>query len=151
EPSELSVKARTLPTRACGSLSLIRPILYIPTKKRMPVCHGAITINKYSRSRKWRTTNVHRGGIAGPTKAPVGWGQDDYGRLDIKAKCSAEVGCRENFAPMPERDPDLFQIGIRQIGEHREISVVLGKALSVLPDTELLEPVRNLLHRGRTP
>ena len=52
---------------------------------------------------------------------------------------------------MPERDTDLFQISIRQIGEHREINVVLGKALSVLPDTELLEPVRNLLHRGRTP
>ena len=38
---------------------------------------------------------------------------------------------------MPERDTDLFQISIRQIGEHREINVVLGKALSVLPDTEL--------------
>jgi hypothetical protein len=35
-------------------------------------------------------------------------------------------------------------------GEHREINVVLGKALNVLSDTELLEPVRNLLHRGRT-
>jgi hypothetical protein len=34
---------------------------------------------------------------------------------------------------MPERDTDPFQIGIRQIGEHREIDVVLGKALSVLP------------------
>src|SRR6478752_6339019 len=31
---------------------------------------------------------------------------------------------------MPERDTDLFQISIRQIGEHREINVVLGKALS---------------------
>src|SRR6476659_3144032 len=51
---------------------------------------------------------------------------------------------------MPERDTDLFQISIRQVGKHREINVVLGKALNVLPDTELLEPVRNLLHRGRT-
>jgi hypothetical protein len=33
---------------------------------------------------------------------------------------------------------------MRQDGE---IDVILGKALSVLPETELLKPVRNLLHR----
>ena len=33
-------------------------------------------------------------------------------------------------------------------GKIRETHVILGKALSVLPKTELLKPVRNLLHRG---
>ena len=32
--------------------------------------------------------------------------------------------------------------------EDGKVNVVLGKALSVLPKTELLKPVRNLLHRG---
>src|SRR5215472_3689671 len=48
---------------------------------------------------------------------------------------------------MPERDTDLFQIRIRQMAEHRDINVVLGKPLSVLPKAERVEPIRNLLHR----
>ena len=32
--------------------------------------------------------------------------------------------------------------------ESRDGDPVLGKALSVLPETQLFEPVRNLLHRG---
>ena len=47
---------------------------------------------------------------------------------------------------MPERDTELFQISISQIGEHREINVVLGKPLRVLPEVELFEPLCNLLH-----
>ena len=37
---------------------------------------------------------------------------------------------------MPERDTDLFQIGIRQMPEHRNINIVLGKPLHVLPEVE---------------
>src|SRR5262249_36531829 len=33
------------------------------------------------------------------------------------------------------------------MAENGNVNLVLGKALSVLPETELSEPVRNLLHR----
>jgi class 3 adenylate cyclase len=57
-------------------------------------------------------------------------------------RCAIEVqnGMAERNAGLP---PD------RRI-EFR-IDVILGKALSVLPETELLKPVRNLLHRGPSP
>ena len=34
-----------------------------------------------------------------------------------------------------------------KMAENGNVNFVLGKALSVLPETELFEPVRNLLHR----
>ena len=49
---------------------------------------------------------------------------------------------------MTERYPDLFKVLIREIGQNGKGNVVLGKAMRVLPETELVEPVRNLLHRG---
>src|SRR5262245_30938152 len=45
------------------------------------------------------------------------------------------------------RDADFFEVLIGQIGQNDKGNVVLGKALSVLPETELLKPIRNLLHR----
>ena len=49
---------------------------------------------------------------------------------------------------MPERrDTNLFEILIGQVTQNLEVNIILGKALSVLPETELFEPVRNLLHR----
>jgi hypothetical protein len=45
------------------------------------------------------------------------------------------------------RDPEFFEVLVGQIGQNRNGDVVLGKALSVLPEAELLQPVRNLLHR----
>src|SRR5262249_60721397 len=49
---------------------------------------------------------------------------------------------------MPDRrDANLFEILIGQVTQNIEINIILGKALSVLPETELFEPVRNLLHR----
>jgi len=44
---------------------------------------------------------------------------------------------RQHFPPMCERDADLFRIRIRQMAEHRDINVVLGKTLSVLRKTQL--------------
>jgi hypothetical protein len=52
---------------------------------------------------------------------------------------------------MTERHPDLFKILIGEIGQDGRADVVLGKALRVLTETELLKPLRNLLHRGGTP
>jgi hypothetical protein len=43
---------------------------------------------------------------------------------------------------MPERrNANLFEILIGQVTQNGEINVVLGKALSVVPETELFEPV----------
>jgi hypothetical protein len=53
-----------------------------------------------------------------------------------------------HLAAVTNQNPELLQILIRQIGEDAEVDAVLGKALRVLPETELFEPIRNLLHRG---
>jgi hypothetical protein len=37
---------------------------------------------------------------------------------------------------------------VREIGQGGKVKVILGKALSILPETELLEQIHNLLHRG---
>jgi hypothetical protein len=65
----------------------------------------------------------------------------------------AQINYRaQQLATMAERcNADLFEVLICQVSKDSKIDVVLGKALSVLPETELLEPVRNLLHRGRAP
>ena len=44
-------------------------------------------------------------------------------------------------------DANLFEILVGQVTQNLEINIILGKALSVLPETEPFEPVRNLLHR----
>ena len=46
------------------------------------------------------------------------------------------------------RDADLFEVLIGEIRQNDKGNVVLGKAVSVLPETKLLEPFDNLLHRG---
>jgi hypothetical protein len=46
------------------------------------------------------------------------------------------------------RNANLFEVLIGQIRQDDKTNVILGKALSVLSETELLKPVRNLLHRG---
>ena len=65
---------------------------------------------------------------------------------------SDQLGNRaQQLAPMPERrNPDFLQVGICQIREEGETDVVVSEARSVLPETELLEPVRCLLHRANT-
>jgi len=40
---------------------------------------------------------------------------------------------------------------IREVGQDGEADVVLGKSLRVLPETELLKPVSDLLHRASAP
>ena len=48
---------------------------------------------------------------------------------------------------MPERrDTNLFEILIGKVLKNIEINIILGKALSVLPETELFQPVRNWFH-----
>ena len=47
-----------------------------------------------------------------------------------------------------KRNANVFQILIGKMGEYGNVNLILGKALRVLPKTEFLKPVRNLLHRG---
>ncbi len=50
---------------------------------------------------------------------------------------------------MSERcDPEFFQVLVSQIRKDAKVDVILSEALSVLPETDLLKPVRDLLHRG---
>src|SRR5580700_10901031 len=49
---------------------------------------------------------------------------------------------------MPQRNADVLEVLIAKMGEYGNINLILGKTLSVLPETELFQPVRNLLHRG---
>src|SRR5271170_1257927 len=46
-------------------------------------------------------------------------------------------------------DPEFLEVLVRQIRQDAKANVVLGKALSVLPQPELLQPFCNRLHRGR--
>jgi hypothetical protein len=55
--------------------------------------------------------------------------------------------CRENLPPVPEWNTDFPKVLICEMAENGNVNLVLGKALSVLPETEPFEPVRNLLHR----
>ena len=52
---------------------------------------------------------------------------------------------------MPEQDTDLLEVLIGQVGECRNADPIFGKALRVLPETKLLKPVSDLLHRGSAP
>ena len=49
------------------------------------------------------------------------------------------------------RYANLFEVLVGQIRQDDKADVVLGKALRVLPETELLKPVSDLLHRGSAP
>src|SRR5215510_8102341 len=44
-------------------------------------------------------------------------------------------------------NPKFFQILVCQTRQDTKADIILGKARSVLPETEPFEPVRNLLHR----
>src|ERR1700733_11491294 len=49
---------------------------------------------------------------------------------------------------MPQRNADVLEVLIAKMGEYGNINLILGKTLSILPETGLFQPVRNLLHRG---
>jgi hypothetical protein len=52
-----------------------------------------------------------------------------------------------NSTPMTERrNANLFEVLIGQIRQDEKANILLGKPLRVLSETELVEPVRDLLH-----
>jgi hypothetical protein len=58
----------------------------------------------------------------------------------------------QQLSAMAERcNTDLFEVLIGQVTQDREINIVLGKALGVLGQAELFEPVRDQLHRDHSP
>jgi hypothetical protein len=48
-------------------------------------------------------------------------------------------------------DTDVLEVLVSQVGERRNADPIFSKALRVLPETELLKPVSDLLHRGSAP
>ena len=68
-------------------------------------------------------------------------------------RCCGGCACqladgREHYPPMPKQDADIFEVVISQMRECRNTNPVLGKTLRILGHTELIEPLRNLLHCG---
>jgi hypothetical protein len=57
----------------------------------------------------------------------------------------------QHFQPVAERDTEVFEVLLGQIGEDGNIDPVLDKALGVLGHAESFEPVRHLFHRDRQP
>jgi len=49
---------------------------------------------------------------------------------------------------MPERYSKSIKVLVREFAKNVDLDVILSEALSVLPETELLKPVCNLLHCG---
>ena len=54
----------------------------------------------------------------------------------------------QQLASMTERHPNVLEVLIREIRQDGKADVVLGKALCVLSEAELLQPVSDLLHRA---
>jgi hypothetical protein len=53
----------------------------------------------------------------------------------------------QELTPVTERNPDIFEVLIRKIGQDRKANVVLNKALRVLSQPELLKPISDFVHR----
>src|SRR5262249_45319187 len=65
-----------------------------------------------------------------------------------RARGLAEIGdLAQQLASMTKRHPNFFQILVCEIGQNLKSDIILDKTLSILPETELLKPIRNLLHR----
>ena len=47
---------------------------------------------------------------------------------------------------MSERDTNVLEVLVGQVGQYRGVNFIFGKTLRVLPETKLPKPVRNLLH-----
>jgi hypothetical protein len=58
------------------------------------------------------------------------------------------IDSREYLPTMAEWNADVLQILIGQMGDYRNVNLILGKTRGVLTEVELLKPVRNLLHLG---
>src|ERR1700693_4046016 len=54
-------------------------------------------------------------------------------------------GCKD-FPPVPERNTDILQVLVSQMGEYGDVNFIFGKTPRVLPETKSLKPVGNLLH-----
>jgi len=80
------------------------------------------------------------------------WPCNRHGSFRNVFVAAAEFGNRsKHLTPMTKgRDPEFFQVLICKIGQDCYSDVVLGKALSVLTETQLLKPIGDLLHRGST-
>ena len=70
-------------------------------------------------------------------------------RLRRWRRCTGKLPDRaEHFQPVPERQAEVFQGLIREVGKDREINTIFGKALCILGQAKLCEPLSDLLHCG---
>jgi hypothetical protein len=76
--------------------------------------------------------------------APFGFGRSPrFGRCfrRPRLKLIKLSDSAEQFAAMTKQDAELFWILLCQIADDREVDAILGKALSVLRQTNRLEPL----------
>jgi hypothetical protein len=67
-------------------------------------------------------------------------------------RSAAEIADRaQHFQPVPERDAEVLEVLIGQVGENGNIDPILNKAVGVLGHAERFEPIRNLLHSDQRP
>src|SRR6516225_258627 len=64
------------------------------------------------------------------------------------AAASLVTGAAPVSSLMTAQHADVFEILIGQITQYRDIDAVFSKALRILRQAELFEPVRDLLHRA---
>jgi hypothetical protein len=69
------------------------------------------------------------------------------GRQDRGLRAAKLGNRRQQLSPMPQRNANLFKIGVCQVAEHRDINVVVNKCRRVSLQANLRQPFRNLLHR----
>ena len=53
---------------------------------------------------------------------------------------------RQHLSSMAERHSHILEVLIGEMPEHRDIDLILGKALGVLSHAEFFEPVRKVPH-----
>jgi hypothetical protein len=63
-------------------------------------------------------------------------------------RCGKLLDSSKHYPPMSEQHTDVFEVLIGQMAECCKTNAVFSKTLGVIGHAELLEPVRNLLHRG---
>jgi hypothetical protein len=81
----------------------------------------------------------HHGKVAPLGIVPMSLGIGQFGLLEFGDSA-------QYLAPMAEKDSEPVEVLVRQFGKDIEIDSVLGKTQRVLPEPQLLQPVRNLLH-----
>ena len=66
-----------------------------------------------------------------------------------RGSASKLTDCAQNLAAITKDNADVFQVLIGQVAKDRKINAIFGKTIRVLGQTELFEPVGDLLHGAK--